>query len=75
MSHIPFELIASNPSGIVRWQAAAFIVDAGEIYLSITAKAKLLVKLVWHDRIKSACGKTLLWRLRAAKTGRVYCPA
>lgn len=34
MRHIPAELIASNPLGVAPWQAAVFIVDAGEIDLT-----------------------------------------
>jgi hypothetical protein len=74
MSLIPLELIATNPSGIVTWQAAAFIVDVGEIDLSITAKQNHSLGSSGMTR-SSACGETPLWRLRAAKTGGAYCPA
>ena len=74
MSHIPFELIAGNPSGIVTWQAAAFIVDVGEIDLSITAKPNYSLGSSGMTG-SSACGETPLWRLCVAKTGRAYCPA
>ena len=66
MSHIPLELIAGNPSGIVTWQAAAFIVDVGEIDLSITAKQNYSLGSSGLTG-SSACGETPLWRLRAAK--------
>jgi hypothetical protein len=51
----------------VTWQAAAFIVDVGEIDLSIAAKQNYSSGSSGMTG-SSACGETPLWRLRAAKT-------